>query len=106
MRQASEADPQATLPVILLAKIYIEAGKLPEAERLSAELKTRAPEDPDGYGALAFFYETTGQKEKAAAELKVAFSTVNFHMQNIYGKLQVHSKSEAVSKALRQRIVK
>jgi DNA-binding NarL/FixJ family response regulator len=44
--------------------------------------------------------------QSAAAELKVAFSTINFHMQNIYGKLQVHSKSEAVAKALRQRLVK
>jgi len=42
----------------------------------------------------------------AAGELGVSFSTINFHMQNIYGKLQVHSKSEAVAKALRQRLVK
>jgi DNA-binding NarL/FixJ family response regulator len=44
--------------------------------------------------------------QSAAAELGVSFSTINFHMQNIYGKLQVHSKSEAVAKALRQRIVR
>jgi len=44
--------------------------------------------------------------QSAAAELGVSFSTVNFHMQNIYTKLQVHSKSEAVSKALRQRLVR
>ncbi len=44
--------------------------------------------------------------QTAAAELGVTFSTINFHMQNIYGKLQVHSKSEAVAKALRQRLVK
>jgi DNA-binding NarL/FixJ family response regulator len=44
--------------------------------------------------------------QSAAAELGVAFSTINFHMQNIYGKLQVHSKSEAVAKALRQRLVR
>jgi DNA-binding NarL/FixJ family response regulator len=42
----------------------------------------------------------------AAAELGVAFSTISFHMQHIYTKLQVHSKSEAVAKALRQRLVK
>jgi DNA-binding NarL/FixJ family response regulator len=41
----------------------------------------------------------------AAAELGVAVSTVAFHMRNIYEKLQVHSKSEAVSKALRNRLV-
>ncbi len=44
--------------------------------------------------------------QSAAAELGVSFSTINFHMQNIYGKLQVHSKSEAVAKALKQRLVK
>jgi len=44
--------------------------------------------------------------QSAAAELGVTFSTINFHMQNIYGKLQVHSKSEAVAKALRQRLVR
>ena len=41
----------------------------------------------------------------AAAELGVSFHTIHFHMRNIYDKLQVHSKSEAVSKALRDRIV-
>jgi DNA-binding NarL/FixJ family response regulator len=41
----------------------------------------------------------------AAAELKVSVNTVAFHMRSIYQKLHVHSKSEAVSKALRQHIV-
>jgi len=44
--------------------------------------------------------------QSAAAEMGVGFSTINFHMQNIYGKLQVHSKSEAVAKALKQRLAK
>jgi DNA-binding NarL/FixJ family response regulator len=44
--------------------------------------------------------------QSAAVELGVSFSTINFHMQNIYTKLQVHSKSEAVAKALRHRIVR
>jgi DNA-binding NarL/FixJ family response regulator len=42
----------------------------------------------------------------AAAELGSSVNTVGFHMRSIYTKLQVHSKSEAVAKALRQRIVK
>ena len=41
----------------------------------------------------------------AASELGVSINTISFHMRNIYGKLQVHSKSEAVAKALRNRIV-
>jgi len=41
----------------------------------------------------------------AAAVLGITMSTVSFHLQNIYGKLQVHSKSEAVAKALRSRLV-
>jgi DNA-binding NarL/FixJ family response regulator len=37
----------------------------------------------------------------AAAELGSSVNTVGFHMRSIYPKLQVHSKSEAVAKALR-----
>lgn len=37
----------------------------------------------------------------AAKELTVSINTISFHMRHIYEKLQVHSKSEAVSKALR-----
>jgi DNA-binding NarL/FixJ family response regulator len=41
----------------------------------------------------------------AAAELGVSYNTIKFHMRHIYEKLQVHSKSEAVSKALQNRLV-
>ena len=41
----------------------------------------------------------------AAAELGVTVNTVAFHIQNIYGKLQVHSKSEAVARALNENLV-
>jgi DNA-binding NarL/FixJ family response regulator len=41
----------------------------------------------------------------AAAELGVTVHTISFHLRSIYEKLQVHSKSEAVGKALRQRLI-
>ena len=39
--------------------------------------------------------------KSAAAAMGVSMSTISFHTRNIYEKLQVHSKSEAVAKALR-----
>lgn len=42
----------------------------------------------------------------AAAELGVSVNTISFHLKHIYEKLQVHSKSEAVAKALRIRLIK
>ena len=41
----------------------------------------------------------------AAVELGVSVNTVNFHVRNIYQKLQVHTRSEAVAKALVNRLV-
>jgi DNA-binding CsgD family transcriptional regulator len=41
----------------------------------------------------------------AAGVLGSSVHTVAFHMKHIYAKLDVHSKSEAVAKALRDRIV-
>ena len=41
----------------------------------------------------------------AAAELGVSISTIAFHMKHVYEKLQVHSKSEAVAKALLNRLI-
>ena len=41
----------------------------------------------------------------AAEQLKISYNTIKFHVRNIYDKLQVHSKSEAVAIAMRDRLV-
>ncbi len=53
---------------------------------------------------LKLFVEGHNYKT-AAAELRVSVNTVNFHVRSIYDKLQVHSRSEAVVKALLNRLV-
>jgi DNA-binding NarL/FixJ family response regulator len=45
------------------------------------------------------------QYKTAAAELGITVNTVSTHMRHIYEKLHVHSKSEAVAKALRQGLI-
>ena len=42
----------------------------------------------------------------AASEMGISINTVSSHMRHIYGKLQVHSESEAVAKALRQGLIR
>jgi DNA-binding NarL/FixJ family response regulator len=42
----------------------------------------------------------------AAADLGITVNTLSFHVRRIYEKLQVHSKSEAVAKALRDGILR
>jgi DNA-binding NarL/FixJ family response regulator len=41
----------------------------------------------------------------AAVEMRISINTVSYHMRSIYQKLHVHSKSEAVAKALRDRLI-
>jgi DNA-binding NarL/FixJ family response regulator len=43
--------------------------------------------------------------QAAAHQLNISVNTVRNHVRSIYDKLHVHSKSEAVSKALRNRLI-
>lgn len=42
----------------------------------------------------------------AAADLGISVHTVRFHLRGVYSKLEVHSKSEAVAKALREGLIR
>ncbi|MBI1792523.1 MAG: response regulator transcription factor [Acidobacteria bacterium] len=85
----------------------------PEIARRVVEVfrKVRPPEHaehdltPHELRILKLLVEGHSYKS-AAAELGVAFNTIAFHVQNIYEKLQVHSKSEAVAKALRGGLIR
>jgi len=49
---------------------------------------------------------TEGYNYQTAAEkLGVSYNSIKFHVRHIFDKLQVHSKSEAVLKAMRDRLV-
>lgn len=59
---------------------------------------------PHELGLLKLLVEGHSYKTAAVA-LGVTINTIAFHVQNIYGKLQVHSKSEAVARALRENLL-
>ena len=81
------------------------------ARRVISRFQAIRPPDRADYGLTP--HETRllrllveGCTYKAAGDaLGVTVNTVSFHMRRIYEKLQVHSKSEAVAKALKNRLV-
>ena len=84
------------------------------ARRVISELRDLRPAgraDPADAGLTAHELRllqllVEGHNYKTAArELGVSINTVSFHIKHVYEKLQVHSKSEAVAKALRERLV-
>lgn len=85
----------------------------PEIARRVVGLFSRLPAPPRAdYGltphetrVLKLLVEGRTYKD-AAAVLKVSTPTVAFHVRRIYEKLQVHSRSQAVAKALREDVVK
>lgn len=106
-----------TPPARLLESLQEAAGggspMSPEVARRVVSLfrEIRPPEDagyhltPHEIRLLKLLVEGHNYKT-AAAELNLSVNTIRFHMKSVYEKLQVHSKSEAVAKGLRQRIVR
>src|SRR5258708_1410894 len=81
------------------------------ARRVIALFRTVRPPERSSYDLtphevrlLRLFVEGHNYKT-AAAELKVTIHTISYHLRSIYEKLQVHSKSEAVAKALKNRLI-
>jgi len=105
-----------TPPARLLASLdEVVAGGAPMSPEVARRVialfrEIRPPERADYHltphetRLLKLFVEGHNYKT-AAAELRVSVNTVNFHVRSIYDKLQVHSRSEAVVKALLNRLV-
>ncbi len=72
--------------------------KTPTPEQLSAGLS------PQELRLLKLLTEGH-QNKTAAAELGISVHTVSFHLRSIYEKLHVHSRSEAVARALRDGLI-
>ena len=66
----------------------------------SAELQTLTPREHDVLSLLVRGYSY----KMAAGELNVGIETLRYHIKNIYAKLHVNSKSEAVAKAIQHKI--
>jgi len=104
--------PPARLLESLKEAVAGGAPMSPEvARRVIALFRDMRPPERDEYHLtphetrlLKLFVEGHNYKT-AAAELGVSINTVNFHVRRIYDKLQVHSRSEAVAKALLNRLV-
>ena len=67
----------------------------------SAELQTLTAREHDVISLLVRGYSY----KMAAGEMKVSIETLRYHIKNIYSKLHVNSKSEAVAKAIQNKIM-
>ncbi|SPF41841.1 Response regulator [Candidatus Sulfopaludibacter sp. SbA4] len=82
------------------------------AARVIALFRQARPAPPEGHDLTPHEIRVLkllvdGHNYKTAAfELSVSVNTISFHLRRIYEKLQVHTKSDAVAKALRDQIVK
>lgn len=95
-------------PEVMGGRAPLSADVEQQVMRLSREIRWPASRDygltPHETRLLKLLVEGHSYKT-AAAELNVTPHTIDFHLRNVYGKLQVHSKSEAVSIALRHHLV-
>jgi two-component system nitrate/nitrite response regulator NarL len=108
-RQAALADLVSTLEKVAAGGIIYDAQVLRDAfvpapvevakARQVAELLT--PREREVLERIVRGESTPAM----AAAMGISVNTVSFHLKNIYRKLQVHSKTEAVAKALREHLI-
>jgi len=79
-------------------KVINTFSKFPAHTNDDAQLSLREKE------ILALLVKGNSYK-MIAADVRISIHTVKTHIKNIYEKLHVHSQSEAVAKALRERLV-
>ena len=92
---AAGGAPMSPEVAIKVVKLFRDFAPPPQADyHLTAQEKELLKMIIEGHS-----YKT------AAAALGISYHTVSFHLRNVYEKLQVHSKSEAVAKALREQLV-
>ena len=83
----------------------------PQIARKILSLFADRPSRSEGYNLTAREREVLSSlvdgltKQRIADRLFVSFHTIDKHLRNIYGKLQVQSRTEAVAKALKERLL-
>ena len=68
-----------------------------------------APTQNQGWiatASLALERSSEFQNKTAAAEVGISSDQVNFHLRSIYEKLHVHSRTEAVARAMREGLIR
>jgi two-component system, NarL family, nitrate/nitrite response regulator NarL len=114
LKRTSAADLLAQLRAIADGGAPLSAG----VARTVLDLVRRLGSAPrEGQGAADQFELTDRELDvlrclvqgmsykRTARQLDISLDTVRSHVRNVYSKLQVHSVAEAVSRALRERIV-
>jgi DNA-binding NarL/FixJ family response regulator len=66
----------------------------------SEDLQKLTPREHDVLSLLVRGYSY----KMAASEMEISIETLRYHVKNIYTKLHVNSKSEAVAKAIHNRL--
>jgi DNA-binding NarL/FixJ family response regulator len=96
IREANEGGAPMTPSV---ARMVLETFAAPKSEYEGHEGLTSREKDVLKLLVRGMSYKLV------SAELNISIDTVRSHIRNIYDKLQVNSKSEAVAKAILQKIV-